>query len=269
MFVIAEGVAYIVDGSTGKKVTFDVDGQMQIDSSTTISITTQEKLSYEEMFKKMNFKDAIETTRKQYILTNATSDDYGFLIDKVYNAFDGDEELSKKMGDIIYATVVKIENFLDDCVITFDKNGGTGTMAQVRKEVGDKYKLPTCTFTAPENKRFKEWKIGTTSYDVGDEITLSESITVRAIWENIPQYTITFDANGGTGTMESVTKYEGEEYELPASTFTAPDDKEFDQWLIGEDKYDAGDEITISADITVEATWKDVETQSGEETGEQ
>lgn len=265
MFVIVEGVAYIVDDTTGKKVTFDVDGQMQIDSSTTISITTQELLSYDEMFKKMNFKKSIDEIRKTYITTNASSDDYGFLIDNVLNAFDGNEELSKKMDDIIYSTVVKIENYLDDVVITFDKNGGTGTMAQVRKEVGDKYKLPACTFTAPEHKRFKEWKIGNTSYDVGDEITLSESITVRAIWENIPQYTLTFDANGGTGTMESVTKYEGEEYTLPASTFTAPDEKEFDQWLIGEDKYDAGDKIIVSEDATIEATWKDVEAEQGQE----
>ena len=65
--------------------------------------------------------------------------------------------------------------------------------------------------------------------------------------------------------MESVTKYEGEEYTLPESTFTAPDEKEFDQWLIGEDKYDAGDKIIVSEDATIEATWKDVEVEQGQE----
>lgn len=256
MFVIQSGYAYTVSGTTGYKISFDVDGEMVVDTTSTISITTQELLSYEEMFKKMNFKESIQELRKQYIASNASSGDISYLVNKVYTAFD-DEELSKKMGDIVYDTVVKIENFLDDCVISFDKNGGTGTMADVRKEVGDKYKLPACAFTAPSNKRFKEWKIGNTSYDVGDEITLSESVTVKAIWENIPQYTLTFDANGGTGTMESVTKYEGEKYELPASTFTAPEGKEFSKWLIGEDEYDVGEEITVSANATIKATYVD------------
>jgi len=257
MFVIQDGYAYTVSESTGYKISFDVDGKMVVDTTSTISITNQELLSYEEMFKKMNFKASIQELRKQYIATNASSGDISYLVDKIYTAFD-DEELSKKLeDDVVYKTVVKIENFLDDCVISFDKNGGTGTMADVRKEVGDKYKLPTCAFTAPSNKRFKEWKIGNTSYDVGDEITLSESITVKAIWENIPQYTLTFDANGGTGTMDSVTKYEGEKYLLPESTFTAPEGKEFSKWLIGEDEYEVGAEITVTANATVKATYVD------------
>lgn len=257
MFVIDSGYGYLVDGTTGYKISFDVDGQMQVNTSSTITITTQELLNYEEMYKKLNVKASVDALRKTYITTNAQTDDYSYFIDEVSNAFNGNEELSKKMDNIIYNVVKKIEGFLDDCVITFDKNGGTGTMADVRKEVGDKYKLPACGFTAPEHKRFKEWKIGNTSYDVGDEITLEESITVKATYENIPQYTVSFDGNGGEGTMESVTKYEGETYELPASTFTAPEGKEFSKWLIGETEYEVGDEITVTANTTVKATYVD------------
>lgn len=257
MYVITDGYAYLVSDDTGYKIGFDVDGNMTVDTTSTISITTQEQYTYEEMFKKMNFNKAIQEARVTYISTNASADDIAYLVNRVYDAFDGDEDLSKKMEGIVVDTVTKIENFLDDCVISFDKNGGTGTMADVRKEVGDKYKLPTCKFTAPSNKRFKEWKIGDVSYDVGDEITISTNITVKAIWENIPQYTLTFDNNGGTGTMDSVTKYEGETYELPECTFTAPEGKEFSKWLIGEDEYDEGDEITVTANATIKATYVD------------
>lgn len=257
MYAIVDGYAYLVKSGTGYKVTVDVDGNVNVDNSDTVSITNQPLFTYEEMYKKMNFDNQIYELQKTYISTNANSTELSDFCDNAINTFKDDAILLKEVKNVIKSSVIEIENRLDDCVITFDKNGGTGTMAEVRKEVGDKYNLPACTFTAPENKRFKEWKIGTTSYDVGDEITLSTSITVKAIWENIPQYTISFDANEGTGTMESVTKYEGETYELPASTFTAPEDKQFKNWLIGETEYEVGDEITVEANTTVKANWED------------
>ena len=253
MYAIVDGYAYLVKSGTGYKVSVDVDGNVNV-SDTTISITNQELYTYDEMFKKMNFDKSIKDLQKTYISTNANSDEIGNLIDNVNNSV---KPLAPKGNEIIKASVVEIENRLDDCVITFDKNGGTGSMAEVRKEVGEKYKLPACGFTAPEHKRFKEWKIGTTSYDVGDEITLSTSITVKATWENIPQYTISFDANEGTGTMDSVTKYEGESYTLPENSFTAPEDKQFKNWLIGEDEFEVGASITVEANTTVKANWED------------
>lgn len=263
MFVIVDGYAYLVKESTGYKVSVDVDGNLNVSSDDTISVTNQTLYNYEDMYRKMNFDKAIKDLQKTYITTNANSDELGRLIDNVNNS---DKFLAPKGNDIIKASVDDIESRLDDCVITFDKNGGTGTMAEVRKEVGEKYKLPACGFTAPEHKRFKEWKIGNTSYDVGDEITLSTSITVKAVWENIPQYTITFDANSGTGTMDSVTKYENESYTLPENSFTAPEDKQFKNWLIGEDEYEVGASITITENITVKANWEDVpEETSGSE----
>ena len=264
MYIIVDGNAYFVDGDTGYKVSFDVDGQMNIDSSTTVSVTTQEQYDYSEMCKKMNVNYSVDALRKTYILTNANSDELSNFYDNIVNAFK-DEKSSKKLEKVIYGSVVEIENRLDDCVITFDKNGGTGSMAEVRKEVGEKYKLPASTFTAPEGKRFKEWKIGATSYDVGDEITLTTSITVKAIWENIPQYTISFNANGGTGTMDSVTKLENEKYTLPSNSFTAPEDKQFKNWLIGETEYEIGAEITVTSNVTVKANWEDVPAQEGEQ----
>lgn len=266
MFVISDGYAYIVDGSTGKKISFDVFGKMEIDSSSTISITTQTKYTYDEMYKIMNFdKQIIEAQRDLICGSSAEISERKDFFDNVFKASKSNSDFEKLFRKVTYNSVVAIEGRLDDCVITFDKNGGTGTMAEVRKEVGEKYKLPASTFTPPEHKRFNNWKIGNTYYDVNDEITLSESITVKAQWENIPQYTISFDANSGTGTMDSVTKYEGEEYELPVSTFIAPENKEFDQWLIGETKYDAGDKIIVSANTTVKATYKDVEVSGGTE----
>ena len=70
-------------------------------------------------------------------------------------------------------------------------------------------------------------------------------------------FTVSFDANGGSGRMKDVTVEAGE-YTLPECTFTAPEDKAFDGWLAGSDTYDPGDKITVEADTTVTAQWKDV-----------
>ena len=71
------------------------------------------------------------------------------------------------------------------------------------------------------------------------------------------QYTVTFDANGGSKTMTEVKVNKGDSYTLPTCTFTPPTGKEFDKWEINGTKYDAGDSIAVNGDITVKATWKD------------
>ena len=67
--------------------------------------------------------------------------------------------------------------------VTFDANGGTGTMAQVTGVSGE-YTLPESTFTAPDGKEFKCWKVGDDEKNAGDKITVSSDITVKAVWKD-------------------------------------------------------------------------------------
>ena len=71
-------------------------------------------------------------------------------------------------------------------------------------------------------------------------------------------YTVSFDANGGTGTMANATTTGS--YTLPACAFTAPEGKEFDCWKIdGDDtEYAVGATVTIEANTTFVAQWKDL-----------
>ena len=132
--------------------------------------------------------------------------------------------------------------------VTFDANGGTGTMAQVTRTEGSEYELPACGFTAPAGKVFDTWNLGAP----GTKITIDGAKTVVAQWKSV-QYTVSFNANGGTGTMNSATVNAGSEYELPACGFTAPEGKEFDGW----DKGAVGATIPVNGDVTVTAQWKD------------
>ena len=70
-------------------------------------------------------------------------------------------------------------------------------------------------------------------------------------------YTVSFDANGGTGSMADVTGVSGE-YTLPANGFTAPADKQFKCWSVGGSEKAVGDKITVTANTTVTAVWEDI-----------
>ena len=70
--------------------------------------------------------------------------------------------------------------------------------------------------------------------------------------------TITFDPNGGTGTMQPLKVKAGEEFELPKCTFTPPEGKEFAGWLAENGKvYPAGDIVLSYSSSVLKATWKD------------
>ncbi|MDU2292662.1 MAG: S-layer homology domain-containing protein [Peptococcus niger] len=146
--------------------------------------------------------------------------------------------------------------------VTFDANGGDGIMKDMSLVKGSIFTLPDCTFTAPSDKEFKAWEVGGTEKAVGDSMTLLGDTTVKALWKDqIPGpaeiVTITFDKNGGSGTMPSVTKNKGESYKLPACTFTAPEGKTFKAWQVGTEEKAVGDSITVDANTTVKALWKE------------
>ena len=69
--------------------------------------------------------------------------------------------------------------------------------------------------------------------------------------------TITFNAGDGSGSMGSVTVKAGTNYILPACGFTAPADQEFKAWQIDGTEYPVNAPVTVTADITVKALWKD------------
>ena len=64
--------------------------------------------------------------------------------------------------------------------ISFSANGGIGNMEDATAY--SNYKLPECTFTAPEGKMFKAWLVGETEYQPDDVITVTGNTTVTAVW---------------------------------------------------------------------------------------
>ena len=139
--------------------------------------------------------------------------------------------------------------------VTFDANGGSGEMAGVDVVSGE-YTLPANGFTAPEGQQFKCWSVDGTEKAVGATITVTANTTVKAVWENIT-YTVSFDSNGGTGTMTAQTGVLGD-YTLPENGFTAPAGKQFKAWSVGGTEKAVGATITVTTDTTVKAVWENI-----------
>ena len=178
----------------------------------------------------------------------------------------GSEEELKQPGE----TVVVNGNLVITAVwklvkhtVTLEANNGSEQSLVVQVEHGSSYTLPECTFAAPEGKRFAGWKVNGEGelLQAGEQIVVNGNVRLVAEWENIPvtTFTVSFNANGGSGSMSSVTINEGEQFELPICSFVAPNGQEFAGWTVGETLYQPGEKLTVTADVVVNATWKDVQ----------
>ena len=73
----------------------------------------------------------------------------------------------------------------------------------------------------------------------------------------LPNYTITYNANGGNGTMAQQQVCSGQAVNLTANTFTNPGSS-FRGWATsatGEMEYADGAEVTVTGDMTLYAVW--------------
>ena len=145
--------------------------------------------------------------------------------------------------------------------ISFDPNGGTGTMKPMRVKAGVGYTLPECTFTPPEGKEFAGWlAVNGNVYPAGHDVYSTYDQSLKATWKDkeVAEVTISFDPNGGTGTMQPMRVKAGVDFTLPECTFTPPAGKEFAGWLaVNGEVYPAGDNVVSSTDSVLKATWKD------------
>ena len=155
--------------------------------------------------------------------------------------------------------------------IQFDRNNGSGTMSDQSFTYDKAQNLTLNTFTR-SGWKFTGWKdeAGKT-YTDGQEVknltaTNNASFVLTAQWEP-DTYTVTFDPNNGTGTMDSQTFTHDTEQALTPSTFTRTG-WYFTGWNTSKDgtgtTYADGEKVvnltTAGNTITLYAQWKHVST---------
>lgn len=114
-------------------------------------------------------------------------------------------------------TTTTYSNYSTDCnegtkvTITFNANGGEGTMAAQQVPQSTSRNLNTCTFTRT-HYTFAGWATssgGSVVYADGATVNTSTDLTLYAQWTEASQYTVTF-MNMGVAYGEPITDYAGE-----------------------------------------------------------
>lgn len=133
---------------------------------------------------------------------------------------------------------------------TLDGATGTYTMAA---GVGSTVKLPQAP--ARDGYRFKYWK--GSEYAAGAPYEVTGDHTFTATWERIT-YTISFEANGGSGSMDKMTVEAGESATLTANKFTRSG-YTFNGWNTAKDgkgtAYANKATLTPTGDLVLHAQW--------------
>ena len=158
-------------------------------------------------------KEGNENNESSYNLINpdttSTSSPYEYSYKtSIYDLNEGNYYVAEYLNNNYYLSekfTVSYTVPVTTYTVSFDANGGTGTMADVTGVSGS-YPLPACTFTAPSDKQFKGWATSASGTVITDaSITVSADTRLYAIWEPIPPttYSLTTQVNGGHGTISA------------------------------------------------------------------
>ncbi len=141
--------------------------------------------------------------------------------------------------------------------VSFDSDGGSGTMSPVSVTLDSQYSLPECSFEPPAGRYFEGWSLDSdpdTVLKPGDPVVVDRPLVARAVWGSII-YTVSFLPGDGSGTMGSVQAVYGQELVLPGCAFDAPDGKGFAGWSADGKRYRPGDVYVVHGNADIEAQW--------------
>ncbi|MBQ9535333.1 MAG: InlB B-repeat-containing protein [Clostridia bacterium] len=172
-------------------------------------------------------------------------------------AYAAGDPITPSADTVLYAQWITVHT------VSFDPNGGNGTMEPLKIDDGESDTVPNSGFEAPAGKSFKGWNTDPdgngTAYAAGDPITPTGDMVLYAQWTDI--YTVSFRANGGAGEMDDAEVPEGESFEAPDCGFTPPVGKKFKIWNDAVDgtgtDYAPGTSITPTENMVLYAQWED------------
>ena len=110
-------------------------------------------------------------------------------------------------GNVTYYTSSPVARYN----VTYAKGDATGVTGLCEAQRHAAGTITLCDAPTCADKNFAKWSDGSNLYAAGAEYTLSADVTFTATWTPKPKYTVTYTANGGTGTAPAVEEYmEGE-----------------------------------------------------------
>ena len=146
--------------------------------------------------------------------------------------------------------------------LSFDRNGGSGNApAAMTVASGTVVTVSKCSVTR-EGYYFMGWsktRGGAVAYKSGDKVTVTKDTVLYAVWQPRTN-TISFSANGGSGTLPAVIKVQtGKKATVGKSSMSRTG-----YWFLGwatssaatTAAYKTGSEISVTKDTVLYAVWK-------------
>lgn len=152
-----------------------------------------------------------------------------------------------------YMTAYYIPDGSDTATVTFDSNGGVGTLSQT-VESGMYVVLPESGFS--NDTDLEGWISSTDgeTYSPSDRVAISEDTTFSAVWgtEMPDVVTVSFDLNGGSGSVATQVLDYGDVAVRPSDPTRSA--SIFNCWMeVGGGEWDFDDLVTHS--MTLRADW--------------
>ena len=150
--------------------------------------------------------------------------------------------------------------------VNFDPNGGSTETQKKSVTKGGTYgSLPTPQRTGYSFDGWYTTKIGGNQVVSSTKVTAVSDHILYAHWSRTTTYCqITFDSNGGSGSMSPVLVEKGTTYSVPGCTFFPPEGKTFDCWSIDGFRYVPHSDLKINSNIRIYAQWKDKSAENAE-----
>ena len=181
----------------------------------------------------------------------------------VYPDEDIISNLSSSDSITLYASWLANSSATDTYKIKFNSGDGKGSMNDFLAYSNSTIMLRKNTFTR-DGYEFAGWATapgGEVVYRDGqvvNTITNDEAITLYAVWTSSSLLTVTYDANGGTGSMNSTSFYGGTDVQLEKNAFTK-DGYEFIGWATeagGKVVYTDEQDVSLTTSTKLYAVWE-------------
>lgn len=186
--------------------------------------------------------------------SQATANVYGQVYGETvsgYGAFSGGTSQAQ-----ITVTIPALPSYS----VNYNANGGSGAPGGQTKWYGRSLTLSS-TVPTRTGYTFQGWatsSTGSVAYKAGGTYTGNSALTLYAVWSELT-YTVSFDANGGTGAPAAQTKQYTQSLIL-SSTAPTRDLYDFLGWATQASattaEYQAGGTFTANADTVLYAVWQ-------------
>ena len=173
---------------------------------------------------------------------------YGFIFDGWYlnnKKYDFDTAVTKSITLVAkWSEDPEIPRY----EVTFDSDGGT---AVDKKRVIENQKASEPKSPTKSGYTFLGWYLNDSKYDFKTEVT--KDITLKAKWEKIVEYTVTFDSNGGS-SVPSQTVQKDKKATVPNNP--TKEGYTFVEWQLDGKAYNFDTKVT--KDITLVASYNKI-----------